>query len=66
MQDKSILKKFFLIIQIRKSLVTKSDGLNSKDAKNMVNAMADQYLKLKKEAKEHIKATIKSEQFSKK
>lgn len=50
----------------KKIACDKSDGLNSKDAKNMVNAMADQYLKLKKEAKEHIKATIKSEQFSKK
>ncbi len=50
----------------KKITCDRSDGLNSKDAENMVNSMADQYLKLKKEAKEHIKDTIKSEQFSKK
>lgn len=50
----------------KKITYNRSDGLNSKDAENMVNRMADQYLKLEKEAKEHIKDTIKSEQFSKK
>ncbi len=50
----------------KKITYNRSDGLNSKDDENMVNRMADQYLKLEKEAKEHIKDTIKSEQFSKK
>lgn len=44
----------------------KREGLNSKDSENMVNRMADQYLKLKKEAKGKIRDTIKSKQFSKK
>lgn len=44
----------------------KCEGINSKDAENMVNNRADQYLKLKKEAKKKIIGIIKSEQFSKK